>query len=116
MNIHPRSRNFAWKDASAEGAKRLTAQQIHSFNEQGFFILPGVFSGEEIAAVTAAIDPLEKIFDDDLRAQGGKAGRKNRGGQNLFHSTQTQAPDGQALWNEDTRVRVSGSRKNPPKC
>lgn len=72
MNIHPRSRNFAWKDAPTTGTKRLTSQQIHDFNGRGFFVLPSVFSPEEIKAVTAAIDPLEKIFDDDLRAQGGQ--------------------------------------------
>jgi len=69
---HPRSRDFVWLDRIAAGARRLTPGQIEAFNDDGFFRLDGVFSAREIAAVTAAIDPLEAAHERFVR--------DNRGG------------------------------------
>src|SRR3954469_24994623 len=56
---HPLSTGFVWQDAAREGLRRLTAEQADQFNTDGFFVYRGAFDADEIAAVTAAIDPLE---------------------------------------------------------
>lgn len=68
---HPLSRDFHWHEASCEGLRRLGADEVRQFNELGFFVHRGAFTPEEIAAVTAAIDPLEKATDDFVRDQKG---------------------------------------------
>lgn len=71
--LHPLNTDFSWRDAEREGLRRLTPAQIDQFNEQGFFVYRGAFTPEEIAAVTAAIDPLEKAHEDYVREeQGGR--------------------------------------------
>src|SRR5581483_10129722 len=69
--LHPLNRDFAWRNARASGLRRLSAEQVSQFNEQGFFVSRDAFRPEEIAAVTAAIDPLEKATDDFVREEKG---------------------------------------------
>ena len=71
LKLHPRNRDFAWRDASSEGMALLNPRQIEDFNVLGFFRLEGVFSPEELATVTAAIDPLEQAHDVHVRDEGG---------------------------------------------
>jgi phytanoyl-CoA hydroxylase len=68
----PRSRGFAWRDVDPARARGLTAEQVASYNENGFFRLEGVFTDAEIAAVTAAIDPLEQAHEAWARERGGR--------------------------------------------
>ncbi len=67
---HPLSRDFRWETRDAP-LRRLTAEQRDAFNDLGFVRLQGVFTVEEVAAVTAAIDPLEAAGEAKLRAVGG---------------------------------------------
>jgi ectoine hydroxylase-related dioxygenase (phytanoyl-CoA dioxygenase family) len=60
---HPLNRDFAWRDASRSGLRGLTPEQVDAFNAEGFFVYRGAFTPEEIAEVTAAIDPLERATD-----------------------------------------------------
>lgn len=69
---HPRSVGFAWRDAAAEGARRLTPEQIGRFNRDGFFVLEGAFTPAEIAAVAAEIDPYEAAHAAFAKARGGR--------------------------------------------
>jgi ectoine hydroxylase-related dioxygenase (phytanoyl-CoA dioxygenase family) len=71
LRRHSLNRDFCWRDVPTVGARRLTAEQIHAYNELGFFKLEGVFSPDEIAAVTAAIDPLERAHESFVREQQG---------------------------------------------
>ena len=57
---HPRSRDFSWVATRTAGLRRLTQAQVEDFNALGFVRLEKVFSADDIAAVTAAIDPLEQ--------------------------------------------------------
>ena len=77
--LHPLNRDFRWQDAASEGLRRLSAGQVSQFNAQGFFVYRGAFTAAEIAAVTAAIDPLEKATDDFIREQ--------KGGRHFISST-----------------------------
>jgi hypothetical protein len=67
---HPLSRDFRWETRDVP-LRRLTPDQRDAFDVQGFVKIEGAFSAEEIAAVTAAIDPLEAVGEDRLRQAGG---------------------------------------------
>lgn len=67
---HPLSRDFRWEDRDVP-LRRLTPDQRHAFNTEGFVKIEGAFSPQEVAAVTAAIDPLEAAGEDRLREAGG---------------------------------------------
>ncbi len=69
--LHALNRDFRWQDASSEGPRRLSADEVRQFNELGFFVHRGAFTAAEIVAVTAAIDPLEKATDDYVREHKG---------------------------------------------
>ncbi len=60
---HPLNVGFEWIPARREGARRLTPAQLDAWDRDGFVKVEGAFSAEEIAAVTAAIDPLEQKQD-----------------------------------------------------
>ncbi|MFI4974069.1 MAG: phytanoyl-CoA dioxygenase family protein [Caulobacterales bacterium] len=68
--LHPLNRDFVWRERTAP-PRRLTREQQSRFNEQGFVRLEGLFSPDEIAAVTAAIDPWEAKGEARLREAGG---------------------------------------------
>jgi ectoine hydroxylase-related dioxygenase (phytanoyl-CoA dioxygenase family) len=67
---HPLSRDFQWENRDVP-LRRLMPAQREAFNAQGFVKIEGAFSAEEVAAVTAAIDPLEAAGEDRLREAGG---------------------------------------------
>ncbi|MGH6909507.1 MAG: phytanoyl-CoA dioxygenase family protein [Phenylobacterium sp.] len=67
---HPLSRGFRWEDREAP-LRRLTPAQRDAFNTDGFVKIEGAFSADEVAAVTAAIDPLEARGEEYLRQAGG---------------------------------------------
>jgi phytanoyl-CoA hydroxylase len=69
---HPLSRDFVWRTRQLAAPRRLTAAQLAAFDADGYVKLEGVFSAAEIAAVTAAIDPLEAEAEARLRAAGGR--------------------------------------------
>jgi ectoine hydroxylase-related dioxygenase (phytanoyl-CoA dioxygenase family) len=81
LRPHPLSRGFVWRDAEAARARRLTAGEVAAFNRDGFFRLEGVFTAQEIAAVAAAIDPLE--------AEQARFVRERKGGR--YYLTDTEA-------------------------
>ena len=68
---HSMSRDFVWRDASPDKPRRLSPAEIAAFNRDGFVKLEGVFGPDEIAAVTAAIDPLEAEQDRFVREKKG---------------------------------------------
>ena len=67
---HPLSRDFQWTDREVP-LRELTEAQRDAFNAQGFIKMEGAFSADEVAAVTAAIDPLEAVGEQRLRQAGG---------------------------------------------
>ncbi|HEY3798288.1 MAG TPA: phytanoyl-CoA dioxygenase family protein [Caulobacteraceae bacterium] len=67
--LHPLNRDFVWQNTRRDGLRRLTAAEVSQFDADGFFVHRGAFSPAEIAAVIAAIDPLEKEVDDYVRTQ-----------------------------------------------
>jgi ectoine hydroxylase-related dioxygenase (phytanoyl-CoA dioxygenase family) len=69
--VHPRNQGFAWRCARADGLRRVTPEQRRQFDELGYFVLENAFDEEELAAVEAAIDPLEQAHEARLRAKGG---------------------------------------------
>ncbi|MFC3077748.1 phytanoyl-CoA dioxygenase family protein [Phenylobacterium terrae] len=70
--LHPLNVDFRWQDAPRERARRLSAAQVDQFNRDGFFLYEDAFTADEIAAVAAAIDPLEKAHEEFTKEQGGK--------------------------------------------
>lgn len=69
---HPLSEGFVWQDAARTGMQRLTAAEVDRFNADGFVVLRGVFTPQEIAAVRAEIDPFEAAHAAAAQAQGGR--------------------------------------------
>jgi ectoine hydroxylase-related dioxygenase (phytanoyl-CoA dioxygenase family) len=68
--LHPLSRDFQWRDAAGP-LHLLSERQRAQFNENGFTLIEGVFSSDEITAVIRAIDPIEKEREDFVRMQPG---------------------------------------------
>jgi ectoine hydroxylase-related dioxygenase (phytanoyl-CoA dioxygenase family) len=71
-NPHPLSQSFSWRDRVLAAPRRVTAEQQTAFNERGYTKIENIFSEDEIAAATAAIDPLEAIAERKLREAGGR--------------------------------------------
>jgi ectoine hydroxylase-related dioxygenase (phytanoyl-CoA dioxygenase family) len=67
--LHPQNRGFVWQDARTSGHRRVSPEQAAQFNRDGFFVYRGAFTPHEIAAVTAAIDPLEAAYTEFVKAQ-----------------------------------------------
>jgi phytanoyl-CoA hydroxylase len=67
--LHPKNRDFVWRDPAPDHLERLTPEQFAAFNTDGFTVLKGVFSKAEIEAVIAAIDPLEEEFERYVREE-----------------------------------------------
>lgn len=71
-SLHPLTGAVRWEAHEPASARRLRARQRGQYDDQGFVKLEGVFSAAEIAAVTAAIDPLEVVAEQKLREAGGR--------------------------------------------
>ncbi len=69
--IHPRNLGFVWCQGRPNGLRRVTQGQKRQFDEAGFFVLTNAFGDDELAAVEAAIDPLEQEHEQRLRQSGG---------------------------------------------
>lgn len=68
LALHPLNREFSWYPH--EGPfRRLTPDQVRSYDEQGFVVLEDVFDAATIDQVTAEIDPWEARTSDFLRTQ-----------------------------------------------
>jgi ectoine hydroxylase-related dioxygenase (phytanoyl-CoA dioxygenase family) len=67
---HPWNRDFRWRDAEPPFTL-LTAEQARRFDEQGFLLLPDVFTADEVAAVRATVDRFEAEADEHLRRRHG---------------------------------------------
>ncbi|HEY2179961.1 MAG TPA: phytanoyl-CoA dioxygenase family protein [Caulobacteraceae bacterium] len=71
MDLHPRNAGFAWRSAAPPYAF-LSADQARAYDEDGYFVLRGAFTADEVRAVAAAIDPFEAAEEARLRAVGGR--------------------------------------------
>lgn len=72
LRPHPLSKNFTWAEQGARALRRLSRNEVDHFNEMGFVKLERVFTGDEVAEVTKAIDPLEAKGEEWLRSKGGQ--------------------------------------------
>jgi ectoine hydroxylase-related dioxygenase (phytanoyl-CoA dioxygenase family) len=70
--LHPLNRSFHWRSPPGHDLRRLTPEQVGQFDVQAFFKLEGVFTPDELAAVIAAIDPLEQEHERQVRTEGGR--------------------------------------------
>jgi phytanoyl-CoA hydroxylase len=71
IKLHPLNDGFVWQAPPAAGLRRLSIDQYLQFNELGFTLVKNVFSPEEIAAVTRAIDPIEAQREKYIREHAG---------------------------------------------
>jgi ectoine hydroxylase-related dioxygenase (phytanoyl-CoA dioxygenase family) len=55
VELHPWNTDFTWADRTGP-FRRLTDMQVAQFDEQGFVVLDGVFSDDELAPVLAVTD------------------------------------------------------------
>jgi ectoine hydroxylase-related dioxygenase (phytanoyl-CoA dioxygenase family) len=62
--------SFEWIDHRGP-FRILTEEQARSYDENGFFVLPGALSGSEVNALIAAIDPFEREAEEALRGMEG---------------------------------------------
>ncbi|MBV9541716.1 MAG: phytanoyl-CoA dioxygenase family protein [Alphaproteobacteria bacterium] len=69
---HPLNKDFAWSMPEPRNLRALSEAQYRQFNDEGFVKLEGVFTPAEVAAVIAAIDPLEVKAEEHLRSMGGR--------------------------------------------
>ncbi|MCZ6459708.1 MAG: phytanoyl-CoA dioxygenase family protein [Gammaproteobacteria bacterium] len=68
MELHERNRDFQWQDPSGP-YEFISEAQAEAFCRDGAFCLEKAFDAEEIAAVVAAIDPIEAEAEAFLSAQ-----------------------------------------------
>ena len=66
LELHEKNKSFAWQQKKPPFGF-LTNAQVKQYDEQGFFLLRGAFSKEEINQVLNEIDPFEKKVTEDLR-------------------------------------------------
>ena len=70
MRRHELNTHFDWKPT--RGPYRILSEaQARQYDEQGYFLLEGVFTPQELADVRAAIDPLEEAYEALLREKHG---------------------------------------------
>lgn len=69
---HALNADFTWSMPAPGALQALTPEQYRQFDEQGFVKLEGVFTPDDVAAVAAAIDPLEQKGEEHLRSLGGR--------------------------------------------
>ena len=82
--LHPLSAGFRWEDRTAP-LRRLSGAERAAFNRDGFIKVEHAFTPVEIAAVTAAIDPLEAEGEAKLRAAGGTVSIATADDDHLHH-------------------------------
>jgi phytanoyl-CoA hydroxylase len=64
---HPLNDGFTWTDHRGP-FRALTEEQARAYDEQGFFVLEDALDPGTVAAVRAAIDPVEAELEAQLRA------------------------------------------------
>lgn len=70
MQRHALNTDFEWR-ASSGALRRLSSDQARQYDEDGYFLLEGAFSADELAAVRDVIDPMEREGEDILRQRDG---------------------------------------------
>lgn len=70
MHLHPLNRNFEWTPPPGP-FELLDDSQVADWSAAGGFVLPGAFTADEVAALEAAIDPLEATAERALRERAG---------------------------------------------
>ncbi len=74
LPLHPRNQSFSWAQPE-RSPRRLRREDVDAYRRDGFFVLPDAFDAAEVAAVVAAIDPLEAAAEARLRErEGGRHG------------------------------------------
>lgn len=72
MRLHDRNVAFQW-NASKGPFRRIAVDQARQYDEDGYFLLEGAFTPDELEDVRAAIDPFEHEYEELLKSQyGGK--------------------------------------------
>ena len=66
LELHERNKSFSWKKKTPPFSF-LSEAEVKQYDEQGFFLLKGAFSKEEIDRVLNEIDPFEEKVTEDLR-------------------------------------------------
>ena len=95
---HALNVGFQWREASRDGLRAVSPAQIDQFKADGFFVFRDAFTPAEIAAVTAAIDPLEQATDTWVREEKGGRHRLSTTGAITFSAhIVTQSPVLQAF-------------------
>jgi phytanoyl-CoA hydroxylase len=59
VNPHPWNTAFTWTDHPGP-FRRITDEQARAFDTDGFFVLPDAVDAGTVAALTAAIDPMDE--------------------------------------------------------
>ncbi len=83
MELHPDSQDFTWVPPAGP-FQFLTPEQARAYSEEGGFVLADAFDAAEVAAVLAAIDPLEAEAEAALAATPDRAFSIARAGEIVF--------------------------------
>ena len=68
--LHPRNTEFTWRH-SEPPYRRLGVDDVRAYGDNGFIAVRDAFTPAEMAAVIAAIDPLEAQTEAFLRSRDG---------------------------------------------
>ncbi len=67
-SLHPWNRDFEWQPGSPRSG-RLSAAEVDAFDADGYLLVEGAFSADELATVETALDRIEAQADAFLRTQ-----------------------------------------------
>ena len=109
LERHPLNRDFRWAMPPRDGLRILTSQQHAQFDELGFCRRAGVFTADEVAAVIAAIDPLERAHEGKA-ARGRRQAAPDRGRRHHLHRASRAALAGAARLHAASRLQGSVPR------
>lgn len=71
LPLHELNHDFAWRGVPGP-YRRVTPEQVKSYDEAGYFLLPGALDADTVEAVKAAIDPEESEAEAKIARAGGK--------------------------------------------
>lgn len=65
MQAHPLNQSFVWQQPDPP-YELITEEQARAYRQQGGFVLEGAFTAQEVAELTAELDPIEEASNARL--------------------------------------------------
>jgi ectoine hydroxylase-related dioxygenase (phytanoyl-CoA dioxygenase family) len=91
LERHAWNEDFTWQD-HAGPFRALDAERVAQFDRDGFVVVPGLLTPDELDRTVTEIDEFERATEDDLRAQGGRVAISEAGAITFTTHLVTRSP------------------------